>query len=68
MKKNIKSFLREEDGKTIKKSILISSLWLITWFALTAWTDASHGNNHLSWTGTDYHSSTHANHSNHSSY
>jgi hypothetical protein len=29
MKKNIKSFIREEDGKTIKKSILISSLGLV---------------------------------------
>lgn len=70
MKKNIKSFIREEDWKTIKKSILISSLWLISWFSLIQWADASHSNydNHSSWTGSNYHTSTHSNHNSHSSY
>jgi hypothetical protein len=70
MKKNLKSFIREEDWKTIKKSILISSLWLITWFALTSWVNAWHSNydNHSSWTWGNYHSSTHSSHNNHSSY
>lgn len=70
MKKNLKSFIREEDGKTIKKSILISSLWLIAWFALSNSANAWHSNydNHSSWTGADYHSSTHSSHNSHSSY
>ncbi len=64
-KKNIKSFLREEDGKAIKKSLLISSLWLILWFS--AWvTEAT--NSHGSGTWVNYHSSTHSNHHNHASY
>lgn len=70
MKKNIKSFIREEDGKTIKKSILISSLGLITWFTFSWTVNADHWNvnNHHSGTGLDYHASTHSNHNSHSSY
>lgn len=73
MKKNIKSFIREEDGKTIKKSILVSSLWLVTWFLLTSGVDAGHSNSslintHSSQTWTNYHSSTHNSHANHASY
>lgn len=70
MKKNIKSFIREEDWKTIKKSILISSLWLIVWFSLASWVDASHSNydTHNSWSWDNYHSSLHSNHNSHSSY
>lgn len=66
-RKDIKSFIREEDWKAIKKSLLIASLWLVIWFwiwAVKAW----HSNTHSSGTWTNYHSSTHANHSNHSSY
>lgn len=59
MKKNIQSFLREEDGRTIKKSLLISSLWLITWFAMTQWADWH--NNHTSKTWVNYHGSWHSN-------
>lgn len=70
MKKNIKNFIREEDGKTIKKSILISSLGLISWFALTNWVNADHSNynTHNSATGENYHTSGHSNHNSHSSY
>lgn len=70
MKKNIKSFIREEDGKTIKKSILISSLGLITWFTLSGSVDAGHTNynNHYSSTGINDHSSGHSSHNSHSSY
>lgn len=66
MKKNLKSFIREEDWKTIKKSILISSLWLIAWFSLT--NTAIWVNNHTSWTWANYHTSWHSNHTSHSSY
>ncbi len=66
--KNIKSFIREEDGKTIKKSLLISSLWLVLWFWIAWTTEAWHSNTHSSWTDTTSHSSTHSNHSQHSSY
>ena len=68
-KKNLKSFIREEDWKAIKKSLLISSLWLVLWFGLSS-VEAGHSsyNNHNSWTWTNNHSSTHSNHSNHSSY
>lgn len=68
-KKDIKSFIREEDWKTIKKSLLLSSLWLVLWF--WAWiADAWHSNynNHNSATWTTNHSSTHSNHNSHSSY
>lgn len=65
-KKNIKSFLREEDGKAIKKSLLVSSLWLVLWFGITnsaeAWSSHSSGN---TWSA---HSSCHSNHNSHSSY
>jgi len=68
-KKNLKSFLREEDGKTIKKSLLIAWLWLIVWYWINSASAAhSNYNNHYSWTWTNYHSSTHSNHNNHSSY
>lgn len=69
-KKNIKSFIREEDWKAIKKSLLISSLWLVVWFWLASSADAWHSsyNNHSSGTWVTNHSSTHSNHSNHSSY
>ena len=69
-RKNIKSFIREEDGKAIKKSLLISSLWLVLGFWITSNADAWHSSydNHSSWTGNTNHSSTHANHSKHSSY
>ena len=66
-KKNIKSFIREEDWKAIKKSLLISSLWLVLWFWIAA-VDAWHSNAHNSATWSNNHSSTHSNHSNHSSY
>ncbi len=68
--KNIKSFLREEDWKAIKKSLLISSLWLIVWFWLSSSVNADHSNynNHNSWTWANNHSSTHSNHNSHSSY
>lgn len=68
MKKNLKSFLREDDWKTIKKSLLISSLWLIVWFWIDSTNACSNANTHNSVTGTTQHSSTHCNHSNHSSY
>ncbi len=69
MKKNLKSFLREEDWKTIKKSLLISSLWLIVWFWIdTVNAACSNTNVHNSSTWTTQHTSTHCNHSNHSSY
>jgi len=70
MKKNIKSFIREEDGKTIKKSILISSLGLVAWFALTSWVDAGHTNynTHNSTTAVNNHTSWHSSHNSHSSY
>jgi len=68
MKKNLKTFLREEDGKTIKKSLLISSLWLIVWFWANSAFACSNANTHNSATGVNYHTSTHCNHSNHSSY
>jgi len=69
-RKDIKSFIREEDGKTIKKSLLISSLWLVLWFwiANTAEAWRSYTDNHNSWTNTSSHTSTHSNHSSHSSY
>ncbi len=69
-KKNLKSFLREEDGKAIKKSLLISSLWLVVWFWITNSADARHSNynNHSSATWAANHSSTHSSHNNHSSY
>lgn len=80
--KNIKSFIREEDWKAIKKSLLISSLWLVLWFGLTNSSEARHSNtshnsNSWWWASTNVHnsaaswschSSTHSNHSNHSSY
>lgn len=66
-KKNIKSFIREEDWKAIKKSLLISSLWLVLGFWLS-WNDAWAVNSHKSATNSTSHSSTHSNHSNHSSY
>lgn len=67
-RKDIKSFIREEDWKAIKKSLLIASLWLVLWFWVSAAAEAGHTNNHGSGTWTNYHSSTHANHSNHASY
>jgi len=69
-KKNIKSFIREEDGKAIKKSLLVSSLWLVLWFWLSNSADAWHSsyNNHNSGNWASCHSSTHSNHNNHSSY
>ncbi|MCK9272559.1 hypothetical protein M0P65_03360 [Candidatus Gracilibacteria bacterium] len=68
-KKNLKSFLREEDGKTIKKSLLIAGLGLIVGYGINSASAAhSNYNNHYSGTGTNYHSSTHSNHNNHSSY
>jgi len=69
-KKNLASFIREEDWKAIKKSLLISSLWLILWFGLSSAVDAAHSstNTHSSATWTSDHTSTHTNHSNHSSY
>ena len=68
-KKDIKSFIREEDGKTIKKSLLVSSLWLVFWFWLSNGAEAhSNYNNHYSWTGNYYHASSHSSHNSHSSY
>lgn len=69
-KKNLKSFLREEDGKTIKKSLLIAWLWLVVWYWITNTASAWHRNvnSHSSATWWNYHTSTHANHNNHSSY
>lgn len=64
--KNIKSFIREEDWKAIKKGLLISSLWLILWFS--AWEVSWSYNNHSSSTWEAHHTSTHANHTSHSSY
>ena len=100
--KNLKSFLKEEDWRTIKKSLLVASLWLVTWFLLTwsvdAWSHWSSYNHHsdsdekgdkaydhneykssYTWISNksvhaswfydlNSHSSTHTNHSNHSSY
>ena len=68
-RKNLKSFIREEDWKTIKKSLLLSSLWLVLWFWISV-ADAGHSNSdtHTSSTWNNYHSSTHSNHNNHSSY
>ena len=68
-KKNIKSFIREEDGKAIKKSLLISSLWLVFWFWINI-ADAWHTsyNNHTSWADVSCHTSTHSNANYHSSY
>ena len=70
VKKNIQSFIREEDGKTIKKSLLVSSLWLILWFWLTNVANAWHSSydNHSSSVWAYCHSSAHSSHSNHSSY
>jgi hypothetical protein len=69
-KKDIKSFLREEDWKAIKKSLLVSSLWLVLWFGLANSADAWHSNynNHSSATWSSCHTSTHSSHNNHSSY
>lgn len=69
-KKNIKSFIREEDWKTIKKSLLMSSLWLVLWFWFINLTDAWHTShdNHGSRTWANYHNSWHDSHNNHSSY
>lgn len=61
-KKNITSFIREEDGKAIKKSILVSSLGLILWF-WSSIADAWHTNSHWSGTNTSCHNSTHTSHS-----
>ncbi|EKE29069.1 MAG: hypothetical protein ACD_2C00237G0001 [uncultured bacterium (gcode 4)] len=44
--KDLKSFLNEEDWRTIKKSLLIASLWLVTWFLMTNSMDAWHSNSH----------------------
>ncbi|USN59006.1 MAG: hypothetical protein H6767_02770 [Candidatus Peribacteria bacterium] len=68
-KKSIASFIREEDGKTIKKSLLISSLGLVLGFSLSGVSaDHSNYNNHSSGTGNSNHSSTHSSHNSHSSY
>lgn len=69
-KKNLKDFLREEDWKTIKKSLLISSLWLVMgfWTSFISTAEAWVTNTHSSWDNANSHSSTHTNHSNHSSY
>lgn len=61
-KKNIWSFIREEDWKTIKKSMLVSSLGLIVWFWVAV-ADAWHTNSHWSATDTACHNSTHSSHS-----
>lgn len=68
MKKNLNTFLREEDGKTIKKSLLIAWLWLMVWFWINSAAACSNANTHSSSTWLNYHTSTHCNHSNHSSY
>lgn len=68
-KKDLRSFLREEDGKTVKKSLLIASLGLVAGFSGSAVADAcSNQSYHTSGTGNDYHASSHCNHYNHSSY
>ncbi|EKE28964.1 MAG: hypothetical protein ACD_2C00258G0004 [uncultured bacterium (gcode 4)] len=44
--KDLRTFLNEEDWRTIKKSLLIASLWLVTWFLMTNSMDAWHSNSH----------------------
>lgn len=67
-KKNLRAFIAEEDGKTIKKSLLIASLGLVTGLGLAETASAGHSNNHSSTMASSAHSSCHGNHNNHSSY
>ncbi len=68
--KSLTSFIAEEDGKTIKKSLLLASLGLVSGLVLGA-NNVQAGLNesihNSSTTGTG-HSNCHTNHNSHSSY